>query len=661
MRYVNSLLVVAAVVTIPYGSFAADDERPTQETERGIYSSYAFSGSQLRAYLASPQATAESEEARRLLAEVATQLESLKGAESGRFCGTPLVPLVGALNTELSSAGRAAVQVQVAGLLARPVLDTFYDSPSAPFRVHYSTSGPDSVRNATSDTAADGRPAYVHETAAALVRSWEMLIDTLGYPVPRSDGTAGGGDSLYDCYLAAPFGPFVIGFTAAETWFGIIIGTDTIRSATTYSVVHPTMAPFPQLSDPLDLLRITCAHEFYHSLHFRFDLDEKPSWQIGGGWWLEGGSMWFEDVAFPDVNDWSSLPFFLNEPERSITDSRNLSDLHPFGGGSMWCFYLVERFGGPNIIRDIWNRCGLVSDDNTLAATDSVLQTLGSSLDEAWHDFASWCMRTGARWDNTSFLQGADWPLAKPVATLFDYPRAVHFTDGSDNLDQNLDPSVPVTTAPTPLEGMAFAPVGHIAFPSNRTDSSMSFFVDAAPGLPVSYFNVGLDTTVGSVGVVGSSMPVGDTTVFPTWLDVDTMFIVASSGVHYDPGDTLGDPLASVTAVISAALDSSILVDVEEREIHPVDFQLSQNLPNPFNPETSISFSISRPSFAELRVYNTLGQVVATLAEGVLPAGSHQVVWNGLTNGDNEAASGVYFYRLSIDNRSETRKMLLVR
>jgi hypothetical protein len=69
-------------------------------------------------------------------------------------------------------------------------------------------------------------------------------------------------------------------------------------------------------------------------------------------------------------------------------------------------------------------------------------------------------------------------------------------------------------------------------------------------------------------------------------------------------------------------------------------FRLSQNHPNPFNPTTEISYSVPVPSRVTLEVFNTLGQRVALLVDGVKEAGSHTVQWNGT------GASGVYFYRI---------------
>jgi rhodanese-related sulfurtransferase len=88
----------------------------------------------------------------------------------------------------------------------------------------------------------------------------------------------------------------------------------------------------------------------------------------------------------------------------------------------------------------------------------------------------------------------------------------------------------------------------------------------------------------------------------------------------------------------------------------PKAFALSQNYPNPFNPSTSIRYALPHKSQVLLAVYNTLGQQVATLVQGLKEAGSYEVKFDGTA-----LASGVYFYRLQTSNYVETRKLLLLR
>lgn len=88
----------------------------------------------------------------------------------------------------------------------------------------------------------------------------------------------------------------------------------------------------------------------------------------------------------------------------------------------------------------------------------------------------------------------------------------------------------------------------------------------------------------------------------------------------------------------------------------PTEFSLAQNYPNPFNPTTVISFALPTASSVTLSIYNVLGQEVSTLLNTTLPAGEHQVEFDA-----SSYASGVYFYRLSADSFSDTRKMMLVK
>jgi flagellar hook assembly protein FlgD len=86
-----------------------------------------------------------------------------------------------------------------------------------------------------------------------------------------------------------------------------------------------------------------------------------------------------------------------------------------------------------------------------------------------------------------------------------------------------------------------------------------------------------------------------------------------------------------------------------------------ENYPNPFNPSTNIVFSLPQSSHVRLEVFNVLGQRVVTLADEYMTAGSHTLEWNGTDANGQQAASGVYFYRLQTEASTLTKKMLLAR
>ncbi|MBM2841508.1 MAG: repeat protein, partial [Bacteroidetes bacterium] len=105
----------------------------------------------------------------------------------------------------------------------------------------------------------------------------------------------------------------------------------------------------------------------------------------------------------------------------------------------------------------------------------------------------------------------------------------------------------------------------------------------------------------------------------------------------------------------------------EEQGNVPNGFTLTQNYPNPFNPTTTIQFGLPVAANVTLKIYNVLGQEVATLVDGRQNAGTFQAVWNGRNPYGNQVASGMYFYSLvakSADNNAtftNIKKMLLLK
>lgn len=88
----------------------------------------------------------------------------------------------------------------------------------------------------------------------------------------------------------------------------------------------------------------------------------------------------------------------------------------------------------------------------------------------------------------------------------------------------------------------------------------------------------------------------------------------------------------------------------------PKSYQLSQNYPNPFNPTTNITFDVPKSGYISLKVYNSMGQEVKTLTDGVFNPGSYTVGFNA-----TGLSSGIYFYKLESESFSSVKKMTLVK
>lgn len=97
-------------------------------------------------------------------------------------------------------------------------------------------------------------------------------------------------------------------------------------------------------------------------------------------------------------------------------------------------------------------------------------------------------------------------------------------------------------------------------------------------------------------------------------------------------------------------------VENEKGSTIPDEYRLDQNFPNPFNPETVISYQLAVNSNVILKIYDLLGNEIASLVNGEKPAGIHQVTFDG-----SSLAAGVYYYQLSTDNFSDTKKLILLK
>lgn len=89
--------------------------------------------------------------------------------------------------------------------------------------------------------------------------------------------------------------------------------------------------------------------------------------------------------------------------------------------------------------------------------------------------------------------------------------------------------------------------------------------------------------------------------------------------------------------------------------------RLVGNHPNPFNPTTTIRFSLAEAGIASLKIYDVRGRLVRTLLEGPAQPGEHDLRWDGRSDGGARVASGVYFMRLAMAGFSEQRKLVLAR
>jgi hypothetical protein len=162
----------------------------------------------------------------------------------------------------------------------------------------------------------------------------------------------------------------------------------------------------------------------------------------------------------------------------------------------------------------------------------------------------------------------------------------------------------------------------------------------------------------------------------------DTLITVGNGGVAayriantfpslLQAGGRQGTLLAVRDSIIAASDGSSVhlyslgegtATDVDDDPLLiPGGFHLAQNYPNPFNPSTTIEYRLPAPAHVSLVVFNILGRRVRVLVDAPRASGPHTVRWDGRDDTGRAVASGVYFYRLSADGMSRTRKMMLIK
>ena len=153
----------------------------------------------------------------------------------------------------------------------------------------------------------------------------------------------------------------------------------------------------------------------------------------------------------------------------------------------------------------------------------------------------------------------------------------------------------------------------------------------------------------------------GRDTAVPCYLQVDTLGVCIQSDIfllHWAPNcEMLG-------AVNLNCVDHSCRAATEMAHRHaelPLTTEISGAYPNPFNPETRIRFTLAAPEVVNMIIYNLAGQRVRTLASGNFAAGEHSVVWDGRTDANIPAGTGLYLCRMTASHSTSTIRLLLLR
>jgi len=187
---------------------------------------------------------------------------------------------------------------------------------------------------------------------------------------------------------------------------------------------------------------------------------------------------------------------------------------------------------------------------------------------------------------------------------------------------------------------------------------NLSFSGDATDDIFVTNFS-----TSGSIAGVLYAGSLGEERVYDIYLDdSNSAFIVGGFIDSIGFGDTLIASQNILDELFIAKINMNNISDVKEikNDFLPDEFSLSQNYPNPFNPTTKIKYQIPEPSLVILKVYDVLGNELATLVDEYKPIGEHEVEFNA-SSINHHPPSGIYFYQLKAGSFIKTKKMVLLK
>ncbi len=166
----------------------------------------------------------------------------------------------------------------------------------------------------------------------------------------------------------------------------------------------------------------------------------------------------------------------------------------------------------------------------------------------------------------------------------------------------------------------------------------------------------GTSEQVTSVG--GVEIPMGSSTYIDyTWIGENSLYFASASSMENETNPNF-TTASDVSWLKSVSNTTEVATSTEQTVGH---FELLGNYPNPFNPATTISFSLNQPTNISLAIFDVRGQLIKTLASGHFEAGTHQATWDGRNMYGQAVAAGAYIYKMTSDADTKIRKMTLLK
>ena len=269
------------------------------------------------------------------------------------------------------------------GTLARPVgLDS--SRTTAHFKIHYSVAAGDAHSVDPTDNNQNGTPDYIELVAQILEAVWVTETDSMGYVVPPPD-TLSGDAPLYDVYIfnLSPAGTY--GYVAPDSLIQDNPSSSNRvehNAATSYMALRNHYLDFSGSAERN--LKVTVAHELFHSVQFGYDAFEKA-------WLKEATATWIEDEVYDTINDnYQYLESWFQRPWMALDATPSEAGYNHWYGSWIFFRYLSEHHGGPSIVRRIWDYSVLFDSrqgDFSFGAIEEAISDFGSSFADVFVKF----------------------------------------------------------------------------------------------------------------------------------------------------------------------------------------------------------------------------------------------------------------------------------
>lgn len=269
----------------------------------------------------------------------------------------------------------------------RPDLPEEWKTPEGKFKIHYTISGSDAVNSMCTNQY--GIPDWVYETGKAAEYSYRLLVDTLGFSPPPVDSKE---EPQIDIYIK----------NWAGSYYAMTYLEDEVQSTerpydyTSYMVIDNDYTESDYYTHGFDALRVTVSHEFFHMVQLGYNWweDNGLPGVSGNGdmYFLEWNSVWFEERAWPNVNDYYAyLGDFFNDPVQSLWYTQYSYSL------GFFLRYILDNYIGEENLVEIWEK---IKTDYAFQSLEDILRKeAGVKLSDVWNEFCHSCYYTGHRYN----------------------------------------------------------------------------------------------------------------------------------------------------------------------------------------------------------------------------------------------------------------------